>query len=65
MDKIYKKISVDNMIALCNIIDEFDEFEKKLISSISSKYNRDLVFQIWDISQGKFRLGALKAKKIL
>lgn len=58
-----KKISIDNMIALCNIIDEFDEFEKKLISAISSKYNRDLVFQIWDISQGKFKLGALKAKK--
>ena len=42
-----KKISIDNMIALCNIIDEFDEFEKKLISAISSKYNRDFKYGIY------------------
>lgn len=52
-----------NLIALCHIIDDFEEFEKRLIPMISPKYNRDFVCQLLDISEGKFRLGARKAKK--
>lgn len=63
MEKNNKKIDTNNMITLCHIVDEFDEFEKRLIPAISPKYNRDFVFQVWDISQGKFKLGARKAKR--
>lgn len=61
--KTTKKIDTNNMIALCHIVDEFPEFEKWLLSVISSKYNRDFIFQVWDISQGEFKLGARKAKR--
>lgn len=63
MEKTNKKIDTNNMITLCHIVDEFDEFEKRLIPAISPKYNRDFVFQVWDVSQGKFKLGARKAKR--
>lgn len=63
MEKNNKKIHTNNMITLCHIVDEFDEFEKRLISVISPKYNRDFVFQLWDISKGKFKVGARKAKR--
>ncbi len=63
MEKTNKKIYTDNMIILCHIVDEFDEFEKRLISAISLKYDRNFVSQVWDISQGKFKLGARKAKR--
>ena len=46
----------------CIMMDRL-EFEKKLIPMISPKYNRDFVFQLWDISRGKFKVGAGKTKK--
>lgn len=52
-----------NIIALCHIIDDFEEFRERLMPMIFSGYNRDFVFQLWDISLGKSRLGAGKAKK--
>ncbi len=63
MENNNKKIYTNNMIALCHIVDEFDEFEKRLIPAISPKYNRDFIFQLWDVSKGNFKLGAIKAKK--
>jgi hypothetical protein len=63
MNKNNKEITISNMITLCHIIDEFDEFEKRLIPAISPKYNRNFISQIWSISTGKFKLGAKKAKK--
>ena len=63
MEKKNYKAETKNIIALCHIIDEFEEFEKRLIPMISPKYNRDFVFQLWDISKGKFKIGAKKAKK--
>ena len=54
---------INNIIALCHIIDEFKEFQKRLMPMISPKYNRDFIFQLWDISEGKLKLGAKKAKK--
>ena len=62
MAQMYKG-EIGNIIALCHIIDDFEEFEKKLIPMISPKYNRDFVFQLWDISRGKFKVGAGKTKK--
>lgn len=55
--------NVNNLIALCHILDEFADFEKKLMPLISPKYNRDFVSQLAEISEGKGKLGARKAKK--
>ena len=63
MEKNNKEIEINNMIVLCHIVDKFDEFEKRLILAISSKYNRNFIFQVWDISRGKFKLCARKVKK--
>lgn len=53
-----------NLIALCHIINEFSEFEERLLKYISPKYNRDFVAQLYDITcEGKFKLGARKAKR--
>ena len=45
MEKNNKEMEIDNMITLCHIVDEFDEFEKKLILAISPKNNRDSIFK--------------------
>ena len=57
------KIETKNLIALCHIIDDFEEFEKKLRHVISTKYNRDFTYNLWKISRGKFTIGAFKARK--
>lgn len=62
MKKSYRA-GTEHIIALCHIIDDFEEFEKRLIPIISSKYNKDFALQLWDISKGKSKLGARKAKK--
>lgn len=55
---------IDNIITLCHLINEYDEFEKRLLAYISPKYNRDFVAQLYDITvERKFKLGAKKAKK--
>ena len=53
----------NNAIALCHIIDDFKEFERRLLPLISPKYNRDFVYQLWHISKGDFCLCARKAKR--
>ena len=63
MEKDNYSIEINNLITLCYILDDFKDFEKRLLSNISPKYNRDFIFQLWDISRGKFKLGAKKAKK--
>ena len=57
------KAETNNIIALCHIIDEFEEFEKRLITIISTGHNRDFVFKLWEISKGKFKIDARKEKK--
>ena len=63
MNKENYKIEINNLIALYHIIDDFEEFEKKLRPAISTKYNRDFTYNLWKISRGKFKLGAFKARK--
>ena len=57
------KIEINNLIALYHIMDDFEEFERKLKPLISTKYNRDFVYNLWKISRGKFTFGAFKARK--
>ena len=54
---------VKNLIILCHIIDDFEEFDEKLRKVISPKYNRDFVFKLWDVSKGKKCIGATKVKE--
>ena len=64
MKKKSYPVSINNIITLCHLINEYDEFEKRLLAYISPKYNRDFVAQLYDITvEGKFKLGAKKAKK--
>ena len=58
-----KKMETNNIIALCHIIDDYNEFEKGLISTLAYKWNRNFIFQLIDISEKKFVIGARKAKE--
>lgn len=62
MEKSYS-VTTKDIIALCHIIDDFKEFEKRLLPVISPKFNRSFVYQLHDISMGKSKLWAMKAKK--
>ena len=64
MEEMNYPAFIDNIITLCHLVNEYDEFEKRLLAYISPKYNRDFVAQLYDITVGKkFKLGAKKAKK--
>lgn len=52
MDKNYLA-EINNLIALCYIIDDFEEFGERLRPLILSNYNRDFIFKLYDISEGK------------
>ena len=54
---------IDNLIALCHIIDEFPQFERNLLSAMHNEYNSMFVSQLFDVSKGKSFLLAHKAKK--
>lgn len=40
MKKNNYSAKIDNLITLCHIIDDFEEFEKRLLPVISPKYNK-------------------------
>ncbi len=52
-----------NIITLCYIIDDFEEFKERLLPYLQTEYNRDFIFQLGYISRGQFKIGAGKAKK--
>ena len=52
---------IDNLIALCHIFGDFEEFEKKLLPVISFKYNRGFVYQLYKVSNGISKLVTRKA----
>lgn len=58
-----KYVEINNLIALYHILDDYEEFEKKLEMAISPKYNRDFTLKLLDISKGKFRVFSRKIKK--
>lgn len=63
MEKKYYSEHINNLIVLCHIIDDFKEFENKLLTLISTDYNMDFIFKLWDISQGKSSLFGGRVKK--
>lgn len=54
---------IDNLIALCHIINEYKDFEAKLIIMLSDTKNKDFIFKLWDVSQGRNIFIGKKAKK--
>ena len=55
--------NIDNLIALIHILDNYSGFINNLAEFISSKYNRDEFWRLYEISHGELVLGARKAKR--
>lgn len=51
-----------NIIALCYILDEFEEFNEKIKRIMPTKNNRKFIFDLYETSMGKFNC-SMKAKK--
>ena len=51
-----------NIIALCYILDSFEEFSERLKNAIPTKYNRSFISDLYDISMGKINF-SLKTRR--
>jgi len=58
-----KKININDVIALCHMLDNFKEFNEKLMPIICSKNNRNFEYKLLEISKGKFINGSRNVKK--
>lgn len=62
-----KKVMINNLIALCHIIDNYDEFNKNLFNLFSEKHNihniNDNLYKLYEISQHKIVIGERVLKK--
>ena len=54
---------ISHIIALYHILDNYSEFIQNLSSLISTKYNRDTIYNLYKISKGKFVVGSRKIKR--
>lgn len=57
MEKKY--VEINNLIALCHILDDFEEFKRRL----RTEYNRDFTLKLRDVSQGKSHIFSKKEKR--
>lgn len=51
-----------NIIALCYILDSFEDFNERLKNAMPTKYNRNFIYDLYDISMGKINF-SLKARR--
>ena len=51
-----------NIIALCYILDEFEEFNKKIKGIISTNNNKKFIFDLYEVSMGNFNC-SMKARR--
>ena len=56
-------IHVNNLIALCHILNDYDEFTQNLTRLIKVKDNRDIVYNLYKISKGQVVIGSKKVKR--
>ncbi len=56
-------IHVNNLIALCHILNDYDEFTQNLTRLIKVKDNRDIVYNLYKISKGQVVVGSKKVKR--
>lgn len=61
--EVSKKAYICDLMALCNILEEFEEFSQKIAKFISVKNNMDLIYKLGDVSRGKFCFPARGVKK--
>ena len=56
------KVHVNDLIILCNIIDEFEVFNKNILDFVSSNNNKNLMDKLFYVSTGKhhFNMGRVK-----
>lgn len=55
-------IRINSLIALCHILDDFEEFNKRLVSSLSFKNYND-IYNLSKVSKGEKCFNSKKAKK--
>lgn len=56
-------VHVNNLIALCHILNDYDEFTQNLTRLIKGKNNRDIVYNLYRISKGQVVIGSKKVKR--
>lgn len=57
------KININDLIALCHVIDQFEEFNKNLTNLFNTtKYKMELIYKLSKISKGKFSYNSKKVK---
>ena len=61
-EKKYKRMKVNNMLARAHILENYRDFKNELNKYMSSKYSKIDVFNILNISTGKFAISP-KAKQ--
>jgi len=54
-EKDIKTATVDELLALCEILDDFEEFNRKLVNLTSRKYTHNIskTYRLWKKSKGK------------
>lgn len=64
-EKTTISVHVNNLIALCHILNDYDEFTQNLTGLIKVKHkdNTDIVYNLYKISKGQFVVGSKKVKK--
>ena len=53
MEKKYKTIDVNNLLALAHILDKYEDFRKNLIKFVSNENNRNDIYKLYKISKGE------------
>lgn len=46
-------INIDNLLALCHILDNYKEFEQRLSLILANEKNKDFAIKLWDFSKNK------------
>jgi len=62
MEDFYKA-NTSNIIALCHIVDHFEEFEKRVIPMLESEGENRFLLPLSDVSKGKLQFGHRRVKK--
>ena len=62
-DKKIKKMTTSDMIVLCNILDEYETFHNNLVKLLEDNSNREIMFDIYQATQGKKGIGKKKITK--
>lgn len=54
---------IDNIIALCHILDDFKNFDKNVLSFLPKRHNKNFLYNLTEISGGNRKIGTKKEKK--